>query len=110
MGVFVSHTALRQNSRKMSVVKPPPIDTPFTRMTEHWYTYQGNPKCREMEMVFYKCAASAGGNNLQKCAQEYDDLNECLFSRKQKMRYQLMQQARRKQNLPYEEAPPMDSI
>jgi NADH dehydrogenase (ubiquinone) Fe-S protein 5 len=88
----------------------PIIDLPFSRLTEHWFTWQ-NGICADAEMDFALCAGRVGAMRAPvDCKKYHDDFVECAYRIKTLARYKIMQDERKKQGLPYMERPPPDSI
>jgi len=57
----------------------PIIETPWTWVTDHWYTYQGGP-CAEDEYWFTKCVGHVGVQRAPtECKKLHDDFVECAF-------------------------------
>jgi len=101
----------RDGSKKWEVVGHMPImDGPFSRMTEHWLTWQAGV-CADAEMDFVLCAGRVGQKNVERvCKQYHDDFMECAYRTKTQARYKAMQEERKKQGLPFAEPPAPDSI
>ena len=88
----------------------PIIQTPYSRMTEHWFTWQNGP-CADAEMDFALCAGRVGVHNVEKaCKQYHDDFVECAYRIKTLQRYKAMQAERQRQGKPFAEKPIPDSI
>jgi len=88
----------------------PIIETPYSRMSEHWFTWQSG-YCADAEMDFAMCAGRVGQRNVERmCKQYHDDFMECAYRTKTQIRYNLMQEERKRQGLPYAAPPPPDSI
>jgi NADH dehydrogenase (ubiquinone) Fe-S protein 5 len=88
----------------------PIIETPYSRITEHWFTWQASP-CADAEMDFALCAGRVGAyNTASACKQYHDDFIECAYRIKTQTRYNIMQKEREKQGRPYIQTPAPDSI
>jgi len=88
----------------------PIIESPYSRISEHWWTFQG-AYCADAEMDFALCSARVGIHNTAKvCKQYHDDFMECAYRVKTQQRYQIMQEERQRQGRPYLPTPAPDSI
>ena len=57
----------------------PIIETPYTRLTEHWFTWQGGP-CADAELDFMMCSARVGAKLAEtECKKYHDDFIECAY-------------------------------
>jgi len=57
----------------------PIIETPWSWVTDHWYTYQGGA-CADDEYWFTKCVGRVGVVRAPtECKQLHDDFMECAF-------------------------------
>jgi len=90
--------------------KMPIIETPYSRVSEHWWTFQGGP-CADAEMDFALCSARVGVNNAASvCKQYHDDLMECAYRVRTLKRYSIMQEERLRQGRPFLQTPAPDSF
>ncbi|XP_064626059.1 NADH dehydrogenase [ubiquinone] iron-sulfur protein 5-like [Lineus longissimus] len=90
--------------------RAPIFDTPFTRLTEHWFTAQSSRQCAIFEQDFYRCAAAVGQRRtIEACGKEMEDFQECVKRNKQWKRYDEMQRVRKEKKVGYEEKPLDDS-
>lgn len=88
----------------------PVIDTPFTRISEHWLTQQGGP-CGDYELDYSRCAARVGGlRAATECRKFLDDFLECRGKFKTYKRSQIMRAERKKQGRPFLDTPPADAV
>jgi len=88
----------------------PVIDTPFTRVTEHWLTQQGGV-CQDYEMDYSRCAARVGGMRaVTECRKFLEDFMECRSKIKTWKRHQIMRAERKKQGRPFLDTPPADAV
>ncbi|KAK2192779.1 hypothetical protein NP493_23g06009 [Ridgeia piscesae] len=88
----------------------PMFNTPFTRFTEHWFTFQKGP-CADFEIDYVRCASAVGMHRAEKeCRNYLDDFLECAWGIKAVKRYEIMQKERRKQSLAPVKKPEPDSV
>ncbi|ESO13143.1 hypothetical protein HELRODRAFT_159767 [Helobdella robusta] len=91
-------------------VMTPFIETPYTKVSAHWMTWQRSP-CADYEYDWSLCASRVGvKEGMKVCKELFEDFNECIFRNKSIGRFHAMQAERKKQGRPYLEKPPMDSI
>eukprot|EP00914_Ancora_sagittata_P018260 GHVO01036109.1.p1 GENE.GHVO01036109.1~~GHVO01036109.1.p1 ORF type:complete len:120 (+),score=12.81 GHVO01036109.1:101-460(+) len=87
----------------------PVFDTPFSRLTEHWFSFQAS-SCRDMELDWARCASRVGVQRARtECKEYHEDLMECATRNKHRLRWQEIQKERKKQG-DYKPEPPKDSI
>jgi len=88
----------------------PFIESPYARITEHWWTFQAGP-CADAEMDFALCSARVGVNNTARvCKQYHDDFMECAYRIKTTKRLSAMREERKRQGRPNPPPPAPDSI
>lgn len=70
-------------TKKNEVIgRMPLFESPYSRLTEHWFTWQRGP-CADAEMDFTLCAARVGMKRVEKeCKQYHDDFVECAYKLK----------------------------
>jgi len=110
MATTQAPTSSDPNVKEECLGHMPIIDSPFARVTEHWWTFQGGP-CADAEMDLALCSERVGVRNTAKvCKQYHDDFMECAYRIKTLKRYNAMNEERKKQGRPYPPAPAPDSI
>ena len=79
---YSGHGISREANPISSIGNFPVIDTPFSRLTEHWFTFQSS-NCKEMELDWARCAARCGiERSRSECSKYFEDLNECSLRAK----------------------------
>ncbi len=86
------------------------LQTRFTTYTSWYLSLQGR-RCGVFEQQWVDCASQTGKKigYLEKCKDEYDDLNECTRNIKTFKRYTRMQEERQKHGIVYQKPPPIDT-
>ena len=65
-------------TKPSDVWRLPTIQTPWTRMGDHWLSYQGTA-CEDVELDYMRCAAPVGSFRANTVCKDFiEDMFECV--------------------------------